>query len=64
MSTTETVYQRNSSTAQGTPAPGILVTKFHAQAPKFTLEWQHLSLKVKVKNEQTKETEEKVILND
>ncbi|GAB9474133.1 Atp-binding protein, partial [Globisporangium polare] len=47
-----------------TPKTGHDASKFHAQAPKFTLEWKHLSLKVKVKNEQTKETEEKVILND
>ncbi|GAB9477130.1 Atp-binding protein, partial [Globisporangium polare] len=30
-----------------TPKTAHDASKFHAQAPKFTLEWKHLSLKVK-----------------
>ncbi|KAF1325624.1 Atp-binding protein, partial [Globisporangium splendens] len=38
--------------------------KYLHDAPKFTLEWKNLSLKVNVKNEKTKDMQEKVILND
>uniref|UniRef100_K3X5A5 ABC transporter domain-containing protein n=1 Tax=Globisporangium ultimum (strain ATCC 200006 / CBS 805.95 / DAOM BR144) TaxID=431595 RepID=K3X5A5_GLOUD len=39
-------------------------SKHQTDAPKFTLEWKNLSLKVNVKNEKTKDMQEKVILND
>uniref|UniRef100_K3X5A6 ABC transporter domain-containing protein n=1 Tax=Globisporangium ultimum (strain ATCC 200006 / CBS 805.95 / DAOM BR144) TaxID=431595 RepID=K3X5A6_GLOUD len=38
--------------------------KYQRDAPKFVLEWKHLTLRTNVKNEKTKDMQEKVILND
>ncbi|TMW61232.1 hypothetical protein Poli38472_013695 [Pythium oligandrum] len=46
-----------------TPTTGG-TTKFASSVPKLTLQWHNLVLKANIKNPQTKQVEEKVILND
>ncbi|TMW61228.1 hypothetical protein Poli38472_013691 [Pythium oligandrum] len=44
--------------------PKVGGSKYETNAPKLTLQWHNLTLKASVKNPQTKQAEEKVILND
>ncbi|TMW61230.1 hypothetical protein Poli38472_013693 [Pythium oligandrum] len=44
--------------------PKVGGSKYETNAPKLTLQWHNLTLKASVKNPQTKQVEEKVILND
>ncbi|TMW61229.1 hypothetical protein Poli38472_013692 [Pythium oligandrum] len=44
--------------------PKVGGSKYATNAPKLTLQWHNLTLKASAKNPQTKQVEEKVILND